>query len=389
MEEKKSKNFLVVSGIQHGHFTGSVEIVRELSSLGHNITCYVLDEFEERMKDTGVKVVVYNIDRNEIKKLVPPGEVPFAENTFIFGKSVEAIISLLSKDETKYDYYLFDSFFDIKELNKIFKIPLDKFALICVSYIFTDENYSDISVKRKVGLKRLNEKYNLNCHDFVEVHYMPNTFKKLILTSKLFHYKSENCDETSYFLGPKIEKRPFDGNFKFTIDKNKKLIYVSCGTIYNVDISFYKACIEALKDSDEYQLIITVGQYTDLKVFKDIPKNVSIFNFVPQSQIFSDVYIFITHGGLNSTHESILCGVPLIVVPQKYDQFDTARRVEQLEAGIFIDKKKTEITANVIKDAINTISSNREKYLKGVDNIKKSLLEATNNRKKIYEEIFV
>ena len=130
MEDKNTKNILMVYGVFPGHFTGNVEIIRELVTLGHNITCYVLDEFEERMKDTGVKVVAYNIDRNEIKKLVPPGEVPFAENTFIFGKSVEAIISLLTKDETKYDYYLFDSFFDIKELNKIFKIPLDKFALI-------------------------------------------------------------------------------------------------------------------------------------------------------------------------------------------------------------------------------------------------------------------
>ena len=68
MENKKSKNILVVSGIQRGHFTGSVEIVRELSSLGHNVTCYVLDEYEERMKNVGVKVVAYKVDRDEIQK---------------------------------------------------------------------------------------------------------------------------------------------------------------------------------------------------------------------------------------------------------------------------------------------------------------------------------
>ena len=68
MENKKCKNILVVSGIQRGHFTGSVEIVRELSSLGHNVTCYVLDEYEERMKNVGAKVVAYKVDRDEIKK---------------------------------------------------------------------------------------------------------------------------------------------------------------------------------------------------------------------------------------------------------------------------------------------------------------------------------
>ena len=390
MEKNKTKNILLVSGIQPGHFTGSVEIVRELLSLGHNVTCYVLDEYEERMKDTGAKVIAYKVDRNEIKKLRPPNTLPIIDNVFLFGRSLENIISLLSKDETKYDYYIFDSFFEINEMNKILKLPLDKFVLIYVSNIFTDEDMLDVTEFRKMGFKRLNEKYNLNFHDFVEVYYTPNKFKKLILTSKLFLYKSENCDNTCYFLGPNIEKRKFDKNFKYQKDKNKKLIYVSCGTIFNTDINLYKTCIETFKDSDEYQLIITVGQYIDInKEFKDIPKNISIFNYVPQSQIFSDIDIFISHGGFNSIHETLLCGIPPIIIPQKYDQFDTARKIEQLEAGIFIDKKKTEINPNVLKDAVNNIVANREKYKKGVDLIKKSLIEARNNRKNIYEKIFV
>jgi len=68
MEDKKSKNILVVSGILHSHFTITVELVRELISLGHNVTYYVLDEFGERMKGVRAKLVVYNVDRNELKK---------------------------------------------------------------------------------------------------------------------------------------------------------------------------------------------------------------------------------------------------------------------------------------------------------------------------------
>ena len=129
----------MVSGIQPGHFTWSVEIVRELSSLGHNVTCDVLDEYEERIKDVGAKVVAYKIDRNDFKKLIPPDVPPFYAYILIF---CEAIISSLSKDETKYDYYIFDSFFDIIELNKIFKIPLDKYALIYTNLIFSIHLYN-------------------------------------------------------------------------------------------------------------------------------------------------------------------------------------------------------------------------------------------------------
>ena len=56
--EKKSKKILVINGILNGHFTCSVEIVRELAAIGHDVTCYVLDEFANRLNDIPVKKVV-------------------------------------------------------------------------------------------------------------------------------------------------------------------------------------------------------------------------------------------------------------------------------------------------------------------------------------------
>ena len=44
MSEIKPKKIAVLNGILHGHFTGSVEVVRELAALGHDVTCFVTDE---------------------------------------------------------------------------------------------------------------------------------------------------------------------------------------------------------------------------------------------------------------------------------------------------------------------------------------------------------
>ena len=129
MEDKKSKNILVVNGILHSHFTGSVEIIRELVSLGHKVTCYVLDEFGERAKGLGARVFVYNVDRDELKKQIPPEDPPIAINPLIFARAYDHIFTLLTKDDTKYDYYIIESFFDIKEMNKILKISTDKIVL--------------------------------------------------------------------------------------------------------------------------------------------------------------------------------------------------------------------------------------------------------------------
>ena len=95
ISETKSKKILVINGILHGHFTCSVEIVRELASLGHDVTCYVLDEFADRLNDVPVKKVVYSADVSEIAKRLPPAAPPFAINSFLFGKAIDAFITLL------------------------------------------------------------------------------------------------------------------------------------------------------------------------------------------------------------------------------------------------------------------------------------------------------
>ena len=54
-----------------------------------------------------------------------------------------------------------------------------------------------------------------------------------------------------------------------------------------------------------------------------------------------------------------------------------------------MDRNKIEITVDVLKDAVNKINTNREKYKKGIERILQSYKEARDNRKSIYEKIFV
>ena len=163
----------------------------------------------------------------------------------------------------------------------------------------------------------INMKYKINAQDFLVVYYTLNKYSKIILTSKLFHLRPENTDNTCFFIGSSIEKRKKDENFNFKKDKNKKLIYISLGTIFNKEYDFYLTCIEAFKNSEDYQVVMSVGKEIDIKQYGNISKNISIFNYVLQVQLLVVVDIFITHGGLNSTQEGLLAGVPLIVISQR------------------------------------------------------------------------
>lgn len=55
---------------------------------------------------------------------------------------------------------------------------------------------------------------------------------------------------------------------------------------------------------------------------KDLPKNVKISKWLPQSDILAhpNLKLFITHGGLLSTTEAVTRGVPIIGIPVLGDQ---------------------------------------------------------------------
>lgn len=387
MSEIKPKKIAVLNGILHGHFTGSVEVVRELAALGHDVTCFVTDEFAPRLDEVPVKKVVYSADVSEIAKRLPPNVPSFAINSFMVGKATDVVMTLLMNDKTEYDYYIIDAFFDIEEMNKVLKIDPAKFVMIYPSFILTDENQFDNA--RLIGLQATNAKYNISLRDFVGLIFTPNNFKKILLTSKYFHLRPEDTDDKCYFLGPHIEQRVVDKSFDFKKDENKKLLFISLGTIFGKDLEFYHRCIEAFKDSDEYQVIMSVGKFVNIEeTFKELPDNFTIYNYVPQTQLLPQVDVFITHAGFNSTSEGLASGAALVLVPQAVDQFDVAKVVAGLNAGIALNKHEIDITADIIKKAVDDAYANRESFKAGTDKIIASFNEARSNRTALYAEIF-
>ena len=134
---------------------------------------------------------------------------------------------------------------------------------------------------------------------------------------------------------------------------------------------------------------MSVGKFVDIEqTFKDIPKNFTIYNYVPQTQLLPEVDVFITHAGFNSTSEGLASGAALVLVPQAVDQFDVARVVEKLNAGIALNKHEINITADILKKAVDDAYNRRDEFKSGTDKIIESFKEARKNRTAIYREIF-
>ena len=155
----------------------------------------------------------------------------------------------------------------------------------------------------------------------------------------------------------------------------------------NNNLELFKNCIEAFKNLKEFQIILSIGKILNVKDLGELPENIFAFSYVPQLQVLKQTDIFITHGGINSINEAILLkNLPLIVIPQEFDQFDNAKQIEKYGAGIALDNKN--INPEILKKSVFKILEDIDKYKRGIETISKSFKEAREERKKVFEKFF-
>jgi MGT family glycosyltransferase len=162
-------------------------------------------------------------------------------------------------------------------------------------------------------------------------------------------------DSSYKFVGPTPYARPVAEPFPFDQLGDKPLIYISLGTVNNRAREFYQATFDAFRDGP-YQVVLTVGKQTEIASLGSIPSNFIVRNFVPQSEIVPRAVLFINHSGMNSVHDSLLEGVPMVLVPQQMEQALVAQQVKRLGAGVVISKQQA--TAARLRDAAATVLNN-------------------------------
>jgi MGT family glycosyltransferase len=127
----------------------------------------------------------------------------------------------------------------------------------------------------------------------------------------------------------------------------RPLVYVCFGTSFNRRVHQFTSAIEGLADEPVDVVISTgKGMITPAEL-EPLPANVTVQEFAPGVEMLSRASVHITHGGNNSVHESLIAGVPMLCIPQAYDQFPLTSRVEQLGAGRVVHESPSAIRDGV------------------------------------------
>lgn len=65
-----------------------------------------------------------------------------------------------------------------------------------------------------------------------------------------------------------------------------------------------------------------------------LPDNVRTAGYVPFSSLLPHCAALVHHGGVGTTSQAFMAGIPHVVVPMGFDQFDNGERIEKLGCGL-------------------------------------------------------
>ena len=107
------------------------------------------------------------------------------------------------------------------------------------------------------------------------------------------------------------------------------LVYLSLGSLASGDVELMRGLISTLADSP-YRVIVSKGPQHEELALAD---NMVGAEFLPQTSLLPQVDLVITHGGNNTVTEAMHFGVPMVVLPVFWDQYDNAQRVHETGYG--------------------------------------------------------
>jgi len=127
------------------------------------------------------------------------------------------------------------------------------------------------------------------------------------------------------------------------IDINKPIVYCTLGSYskeWKYRIKLYKAVIEAVRQRNDWQLILQMADDADIEELSPFPSNVFVEKWVPHMEVLPHTSLMICHAGFGTVREAIYFGVPLIVFPIERDQPAYAARIVYHKLGLSGNIKK-------------------------------------------------
>jgi UDP:flavonoid glycosyltransferase YjiC (YdhE family) len=100
---------------------------------------------------------------------------------------------------------------------------------------------------------------------------------------------------------------------------------------------FFRESVKAAQQLGLRAMLVT--NYPE-QVPAKLPPSIRVFGYLPFSQVLPRAALLVYHGGVGTLAQGIKAGIPHLVVPHGYDQFDSGWRIGQLGLGSSIPETR-------------------------------------------------
>lgn len=335
-----------------GHTNPTVEVVRQLTAMGHQVRYYSFAPFREKLEATGAKVICCD-------GAIPPAPGNLDKK---LGRDFAALVEMVTDTtltlEEKICRELEDFQPDVIVSDSVCfwgKLFAGKLGIpyVCSTTTFAFHQYSARLMKPKaeellwslLGMPRISRKMALlRQHGYMvkkvtDLLQNDNETNTIVYTSRAFQPMAETFSERYAFVGPSVPERNEPLPCKI-----RPLVYVSLGTVMYDRKSFCRNCFcrncaAVLKDMD-VDAVLSVGTAENLAALGPLPPYIQVEERVDQLSVLRRADVFLTHCGMNSVSEAIWYGVPTVLDPQQSEEAAVADRMEELGMGLRLTSEK-------------------------------------------------
>lgn len=326
----------------HGHVNPTLPVARELARRGEHVIYYNAEEFRAKIEATGAEFRPY-------PDIADPAEISAASDSdrvfkmgVLLHQVTEPLIpfALAALERDRPDYVIHDS---LCMWGRIAAAALRLPTVVTIGTFAMGARQPNVAKIAREILRDLPNVARMSLAELRLRRRYPHTRRPgdgvfnntgdlhIVFTSREFQFDGASFGDHYKFVGASFAPRVGDAAFPFEQLTRRPLIYIAFGSIMHTRKDIYQTAIDAFRDFDG-QVVIAAG--ASAAALTDVPPHILVRDFVPQLQILERADLFITHNGMNSTTESLYYGVPMLGLPQHYEQSVTAERVAARGAGI-------------------------------------------------------
>jgi MGT family glycosyltransferase len=158
----------------------------------------------------------------------------------------------------------------------------------------------------------------------------------IAFTAEPYEYHRSDWPPQVRLVGPGLWEPPAEPP-PWLKTESRPIVLVTASTAYQLDAKLISTSLAAFAGEDVALVATTAAQ--DPARF-EAPANARLERFLPHGQILPRATCVVSHGGQGITQRALAAGVPVCVVPFARDQFDIARRVEIIGAGVRLHHRR-------------------------------------------------